>query len=180
MRLRPKRQRRIAASRPKNRGTLPTDWVNSLPDRPSRPRRLEGGRAVPVKNTTSAKNGRSKAITVRHAGESNAPRLGKFDGRSAAGQDHRKWVKEYTEHLGGSLSAPQRVLVDRLARLHVLVGLASDELSKAGAFKRGQPTAAFDAFRRVQADEERVLRLLGLKQVARNLPRLSDLLGDKS
>jgi hypothetical protein len=87
-------------------------------------------------------------------------------------------VREYTKHLGGDLTAPQRVLVDRAARLGLLVELAADELSRAGAFKRGQPTAAFDAFRRVQADEERVLKLLGLEQVVTEL-RLADVLGGK-
>jgi hypothetical protein len=50
-------------------------WRASLPDRPSGARKLKGGALVPIENTASASNPRSKKITIKHAGKSGALRL---------------------------------------------------------------------------------------------------------
>jgi hypothetical protein len=174
------RKRRTSASRPKNRHALPKDWLNSVPDRDSRPRRLVNGRSVPVKNTASADNARSRAIVVRHGAGSQALRLGTFDLRSTMGKAYRARVVELTSHTGGDPNAVQHTLIDHGARLHLLTQLAWDELSRSGAFRGGEPTPANDAYRRAAADERAVLLLLGLDRKAKDIPDLADYLKSKT
>jgi hypothetical protein len=136
---------------------------------------------VPIKNSASASNARPKTIRFTHAGYSGALRLGRFDLRSTMGREYRDRVAALIVHLGGAdaLSTPQRTLVDRAARLGLLVENMWDELSRTGTLKKGETTSAFHGFLRVVADEERVLRLLGLERRTKTVPDLDTYLRNK-
>jgi len=181
MKLRLISKRRTRASRPKNHGAIPRDWLASVPSRPRRPRKLIAGRMVMVRNAASATNGKGRALIVRHAGDSTGLRLGRFDLRSRMGKEFTLRTAALVHHLGGAaaVSVPQRILVDRAVRLGLLVETAWDELSRMGVFRRrGELRAAFAAFRSAVMDERATLTLLGLESRARDLPRLKDLLSE--
>ena len=152
----------------------PTPDTKQLHLRPPRLRFRRGNRLVPVKNSASARNAVGKAIILKHAGDSRALRLGRFDLRSTMGKEYRDRVAALVAHLGGvdAVSTPQRTLVARAARLGLLVEIMWDELSRTGALSNGDLTSAFHGFLRAVGDEERVLRLLGIERRARTVPDL--------
>ena len=157
-------------------------WKDSIPDRPTRPRRrLANGRYVPVRNVASRANGKSRAVVVHHAGDSVALKHVRFDMRSAVGKAYRQSIDELTSHLGGpgEVSAVERRIIDNVSRLLVVKLLAQAELNKSGPFKRGEPTAALEAYRRAIADETYMLRLLGVKRRAKQLSLGQVLLEDR-
>jgi hypothetical protein len=132
----------------------------------------------PVKNTASAANGKGRAVVIRHGGESTAIRLGRFDLRSSLGKQYRSRVEALVTHLGGAdaVTIPQARLIDQAARLCLLTETAWDELSKTGAFRNSEPTAALHAFLRLIGEERAVLVTLGLQRREKAIPRLSDVL----
>lgn len=145
------------------------------------PRHRRNG--IRIKRPDAAANAKGRAIVIRHGADSEAMRLGRFDLRSSMGREHRARVQALVDHLGGldAISRPQRILVDRAARLGLIVETAWHELSKKGAFKDGAPTAALHAFLRLIGEERSVLVTLGLQRREKAIPRLSDLLkGDVS
>jgi len=137
---------------------------------------------VPVRNAASAANARSKKITVRSAGGSRLLKFADLDLRSTAGRVYRARAEELISHLGGAdmVSAPMRTLVDQAARLHLLRRIAWDELSKTGPFHRGDARPALTVYQRLAADERDVLRTLGLQRVAREIPRLADVVSGRT
>jgi hypothetical protein len=175
MRLRPNSQTGTTKSSLK-------DWRDSIPNAPQRRRKLRDGHKVPIKNPASAANGKAKAVVIRHGGESTALRLGRFDLRSSLGKQYRSRVEALVAHLGGAdaVSVPLRSLVDQAARLHLLVGIAWTELSKTGAFLKGEPTPALHAFLRLIGEERSVLVTLGLERKAREVPDLQTYLEQKA
>ena len=144
-------------------------------------RRRRDGRLLPVKNQASAANARPKKVEVHHAGGSKVLLHAAFDMRSAVGKAYQARVDELVAHLGGTemVTAPQRTLIDHAARLRLLALLAWDEISTGGAFREGEPTSAFDAYRRVSADERDVLRTLGLERRTKSVPDLDTYLRAK-
>jgi len=145
-------------------------------------RRRIGGSLVPVKNAASARNALPNKVWITHGGNSKTLLRATFDMRSAVGKAYQVRVEELTAHLGGAevVTAPQRTLIDHAARLRLLALLAWDEISRGGAFRAGEPTAAFDAYRRVSADERDVLRTLGLERRAKPVPDLDSYLRAKA
>jgi len=134
------------------------------------------------KRPDAAGNAKPRAIVIRHAGDSQALRLGRFDLRTLMGKEYVRRTQALVEHLGGpdSVSVPQRILVDRAVRLGLIVETAWDELQRTGVFKRGEIRAAFAAFRSVVMDERATLALLGLESRARAIPRLADVVGGRT
>lgn len=157
-------------------------WKDSVPDRPTRPHRLQGERLVPVRNTASAKNGKARAVFVKSMGESQGLRLGKLDRRSKIGKRYQTRVQELTQHLGGpsELTAPLATFVDQASRLYLLRLAAWSEIERLGAFNKGELRPAVDAYRRIAADEREVLRTLGLHRAVKPVPSLDEYLRDKS
>lgn len=142
-----------------------------------RQRRREGGRLVPVRSPASARNGKPKKLHITGPGTSSRALLhGSFHLGTRLGKAWRERCDALTAHVGGDPSEAQRVLIDQCARLHLLVQFAWAEVLRAGAFEKGEPRPAFDAFRRAAADEREVLRLLGLERKHKPLPKLSDVL----
>src|SRR2546427_1632887 len=137
-------------------------------------------RAGRTKRPDAARNARSMKILLRHASDSRALRYADLDLRSTAGREYAATKATLTAHLGGEVTAPQAILVDHAARLHVLTRLAWDELSRSGAFRDGEPRPAYDAFRRAAADERSVLVTLGLERRAKDVPDLQDYLRSKA
>src|SRR5258708_1460271 len=95
-----------------------------------------------VKRPDARTNALGKKLLVRHAGGSVALRYADLDMRSTAGKEYAATKAALTAHLGGeeNVSVPQRALVDHAARLHLLTRLSWDELSRTGAFRRGNPS----------------------------------------
>jgi hypothetical protein len=97
------------------------------------------------------------------------------------GKEYLARVAALTNHLGGSeaLSVPQRTLVDRAARLGLIVETSWHELADHGVFRNGEPVPALAAFRSALADEREVLRILGIERRERVVRSLSDVLAGK-
>lgn len=163
----------------KAQSALPKDWVDSLPDRSSRPRRRANGRLVPIKNTASRENAKA-VLTVKHAGNSRTLRLGRFDLRRTEGRKYRAVVTALTQHLGGPdvLTEPQRQLIDQAARLAIISGLAWDQLDR-GAFRKREPVPALNTYKSVIADIRSILSMLGLERRAKDVPDLHDYIARK-
>jgi hypothetical protein len=121
-----------------------------------------------------------RKVLVKHAGESRLLRYADLDLRSIAGKEYRARVEALTAHLGGDLTAPQARLVDMAARLALLASLAWDELTRAGAFKDGEPRPALSAYRSAIADERSVLAVLGIERKAKPVPTVEEYLQAKA
>src|SRR5262249_21192885 len=117
---------------------------------------------------------RPPKVLIKHASGSRALMHAHFDMRSTVGKAYRARVEALTSHIGGDPSTVQRTLVDQAARLHLLTLQAWDELTRSGAFHRGMPTPANDAYRRAAADERSVLMILGLERKAKEIQDLAD------
>src|SRR5436190_23759485 len=129
-----------------------------LGDSVRRKRRRQGGRLVPVKNGASAGNGRPKKLHISGPGTSSRALLqGSFHLGTRLGKTWRDRCAALTAHLGGQPSEAQRILIDHAARLHLLCQFAWAEVLNRGAFDKGTPRPAVDAFRRAAADEREVL-----------------------
>jgi len=157
-------------------------WRDSIPNKPTRPRRLANGKYVPVRNTASRANGRGKTVIVKHAGDSHALRLGRLDMRSDMGKMFQSRVQLLTQHLGGpsELTVPQSTLVEHCARLYLLRRAAWDEVMRSGAYRDGVPRPAVDSYRRVAGDEVEVLKLLGIERRVKQVPDLDSYLRSKT
>jgi hypothetical protein len=83
-------------------------------------------------------------------------------------------MQALVEHLGGegAVSGPQRTLVDRAARLSLIVETSWHELSKRGAFRGGEPTPALHAFLRLIGEERSALVTLGLERRQKSIEDL--------
>lgn len=175
------RKLRIGERQPRGKSAIPEDWRESLRALPRRLRRRENGRLVQIKNTASARNAKGRSIVIRHGAGSDALRLGTFDLRSTMGREYRARMQGLVEHLGGAdaISAPQRTLVDRAARLGLIVETSWAELSKSGAFRDGEPTAALHAFLRLIGEERSVLLTLGLARREKTVRSLSEVLSSE-
>ena len=182
MRLRLRSKKASIGKQASYASSLSKDWRDSIPNRPSRPRRRANGRLVPVKNPASRTNalGRS-VIRVKHAGESRTLRLGRFDLRRTEGRKYRAVVTALTQHLGGpeEITEPQRQLIDQAARLAIISGLAWDQLER-GAFRKGESVPALQTYKSVIADIRSILSMLGLERRAKAIPNLHDYLATKT
>lgn len=71
---------------------------------------------------------------VEHVGPYSRPKaFAKLDGRSQAAKYLKATRAELTAHLGGKLTAPQRMLVERAAKLALQVELMDSRMTVAGA-----------------------------------------------
>jgi hypothetical protein len=97
------------------------------------------------------------------------------------GKEYLARMQALVEHLGGAdnISAPQRTLVDRAARLSLIVETSWHELSKRGAFRSGEATPALHAFLRLVGEERSVLITLGLERRSKPVPDLREYLAAK-
>ena len=100
--------------------------------------------------------------------------LAKPDGRSREGRLLKQMRQELTRHLGGSLSATQRVLVERAAMLQLRCAVLDEKILD-GSFSE-YDSKTFLAFSNSLC---RTLVALGLKSAAAAPPSLSDYLAGK-
>lgn len=158
---------RLGASmrlRPKKPSSF-KDWKDSIPGKPTRPRRrLPDGSYVPIRNTASRANAKSKTVTVKHGALSQALREGRLDLRSAAGRVYAKAKAELIEHLGPHhLTRTAAIYVDHAARLVLISMLLWAEMEREAA--RGRKlagSASLSEWRGVTRELREAARTLGL------------------
>lgn len=127
-----------------------------------------------VRRPDARENARPPRVLVKHASGSRALMRAPFDLRSTVGRAYQQRVHELVAHIGGEANAVQRTLIDHAARLHLVTRLAWEEIGRSGALRDGAPSPALDTYRRAAAEERSVLLTLGLNRVAREIPRLAD------
>ena len=115
----------------------------------------------------AAANARPRKLMVTHALQAGSILRDPLDGRGVLGKAHKARVVALTSDLGGDLSTAMATLVDRASRLHLLVQLAWNELSRSGPFKEGSPVPAVEAYFRAISHERTTLQMLGLERRAR-------------
>jgi hypothetical protein len=132
---------------------------------------------VPLKNAASARNARSKKITLRaHGGSSKALLHAPLDLRSAVGKAYRNELQALLAHVGGEqhVSTPQRALCDQAARLALLEAMAWAEVLRDGVH-----APAAQVFLRASSERRAVLVLLGLERKTKPAPTLEQYLGGR-
>ena len=161
-------------AQPRDKSALPRDWVDSLPNRASRRRRLRNGRLVPVKADP-----RSRKVRITTGVESRAIR-GELDRRYAFARTVSTYEREYREHVG----ADSVVLRDlcRSAAIHKAVfNLALQRLMDSGPLDdQDRVRAAYEAWRTADRDLREVSRGLGLERREKPLPDLQAYLSEKT
>jgi len=156
------------------RPALPADWRASVPDRPQRPRRVKDGRLVPIKSDPV-----SRKVRIVTGIDSRAIR-GELDQRFAFAKMISTYEREYREHVGSDSVVLQDLC--RSAAIHKAVfNLALSRLSDAGPLDgEDGARAAYEAWRRADADLRDVLRLLGLERKAKEVPDLRTYIAHKA
>jgi hypothetical protein len=98
------------------------------------------------------------------------------DGRLAEAKLMARVRAELTQHLGGSPSATQRILIDRAAALSLRIHLMDRESARSGGMseRNGRQYLAWSNAL------TRVLKQIGLKGVADKPPSLQDYLAGRS
>src|SRR5262245_11385895 len=101
MKLPSKTKRRRLSTRP----GLPADWVQSLPDRPQRPRRRAEGRLLPMKRPDPRRR-RPHRVAIVTGLDAKAVR-GELDRRFGFARAVSAFTREYQEQLGDRRSVAQ-------------------------------------------------------------------------
>jgi hypothetical protein len=175
MKLRLRIKPAIDGSQTGAKSALPGDWRESLPDRPSRPRHRRNGRLVPVKSEPL-----SRKVRITTGQDSRAVR-GELDLRYSFAKEIARYTAEYQEHLGDSRSVVQDDLCRSAARHKAIMNLSLYRFMSAGPLDdKDQARAAYEAFRRADADHRSVLGLLGIPRREKDVPDLHTYLAQKS
>ena len=127
----------------------------------------------------AARNARAPKVNIVHGGNSRKALTAPLDGRTAAGRLHASIVAGLVAHVGGEPTLPERELIEQAARLGVVVRMAFAELIDGGRLTTDHGVApALDAYLRAARDQRALLESLGLARRAKDVPTLSEVLGD--
>lgn len=123
-------------------------------------------------------NATPRKVFPVHAGAAKVLRKGVIDRRGVLGQAYHGELLALRAHVGDEPSLPQARLIEQGARLHLLEAMAWAEVQASGRLIRTDGTAhpAIDVLLRTMRERREVLKLLGLKRKARDIPTLQDLL----
>lgn len=101
-----------------------------------------------------------------------ASALAKLDGRTQEGRLVRDTRRDLTEHLGGSPSCTQLMLIERIAQLTLRTAAMDRKFAETGAMTE-HDTRTYLAW---SATLSRALRDLGLKGPAQRAPSLAEIM----
>jgi len=134
-----------------------------------------------VKNAASAKNARSRKVTIKHGYGSGLLRTALLDRRSKLGKMELQQIQELTAQIGGDPSPAMAAMITHRARVHILVLCAWQELNRRNLFSdEGEPVPALDAYLRLVREDRELLRLIGLTRVKKPVPSLTEYLHKKA
>jgi hypothetical protein len=163
MKLRPKTNRNQA----RGGSALPRDWVKSLPDRRKRRR------------ADSARNGRPKKFGIVTGVNSRAVR-GELDQRFGFAKTVSAYIREYQDQVGTDRSVAMDDICRSAGTAKAIRNLALFRLMRGGPYdSKDQARAAYENYRRADADLRDVLRTIGLERRERVVRSLSDVLAGK-
>jgi hypothetical protein len=95
-----------------------------------------------------------------------------IDGRLAEGKLERRVIRDLVEHVGGSPTAPQRILIELSAKLTVALAVMSDKLVTKGCIDEAESKYYLAWVGHLR----RNLETLGLKQPQAQPKRLADVI----
>jgi hypothetical protein len=154
---------------------LSRDWIDSLPNHPRRWRRRSGGRMEPLKRPDAAMRKPAKVAIV--TGVNSRAVRGELDQRFAFAKATSTYTEEYRQHVGSDRSVVMDDLCRSAARHKAIMNLALARLMERGPLDtKDNIRAAYEAFRKADADHREVIRLLGIQRREKEIPRLGELL----
>ena len=169
---------RTRARRKRSASALPRDWVESLPTRSQRVRRRLNGRLIPVKRPDARKRGPSRVAIVTGL-DAKAVR-GELDQRFGFAKAVSTYTREYQEQLGDRRSIAQDDYCRSAGTAKAIRNLALARLMNSGPFDNAdEARAAYENYRRADADLRDVLRHIGLERREKPVPDLAAYLAGK-
>jgi hypothetical protein len=162
---------RVGSTQSRGKSALPSDWVDSLPNRAQPPRRLKGGHLVPIKGEPQ-----SRKVRIVTGAHSKAIR-GELDGRYSFSRVVTGYLSEYRPHVGPDRS----VVLDDLCRSAAVhktcANLSLVRLREAIARDDSdEAKAAYEVWRAADREHREVARLLGIPRREKAVRSLSEVL----